>query len=126
MKMMYHGPQKYYINNLQRNISCICNLAAKKILRGAIYVIVIDAFLPWEQRHMQKLSLSRTCYVIVTVTRQEIIANLFFVCNAFVDDGNEPKSHSPKFFYVCNVFEGRGIWRVCVCFFFSGGFASCP
>ena len=44
-----------YVNDLKSNNSCNCfrNLATIIILQAIIYVIAIDAFVPWEQRHMQ-------------------------------------------------------------------------
>ena len=67
---IYHDPRNYYVNNSQGNnsLNCVCNLAAKIILKEIIYVIVIDTLYNGKQRHMQKLFLSTIGYVIVIVT----------------------------------------------------------
>ena len=71
-----------YANNSQRNDLCYCNcnLAAKIIPITIVYLIVIDAFVQWEQSHTHIWSLSTIFYVIVIVTWQEKFAEYVFVC----------------------------------------------
>ena len=66
---VYHGPRNYFVNNSHGNNSrnCTCNLGNKIILEAIIYVIVIDAFLPWETEAQAKDVLSTILYVIVIV-----------------------------------------------------------
>ena len=53
-----------------------------------MYVIVIDAFSPWEtEAHTEMISLDEL-YVMVIVTWHEINSQFgFYVCNVFLDDG---------------------------------------
>ena len=60
-RLVYHGPRNFHVNNSQGNNSCNCNcnLAAQIILEAIIYVIVNDAFVPWETEAHSKFSLSK-------------------------------------------------------------------
>ena len=85
----HNGPQNHYVNRSHGNNSCNCNckLAAKFIPKAIPYVIVIDAFLPWETESHTKIILSRIGSVIVLVTGEKKRSqNAFYVCNVYVDD----------------------------------------